>query len=395
MDDLSQTIQIHLKPDLELLGKEKKETIESDESCDDQYTTLQVENSDQVLDAPRKSFETSSDSRYEELFQSIYDAVLITDDFGNIKKGNPRAIHFLQYTEDELLNMNIMNCIWGSDTSFFNLLKQTLDKQFLLMEASCVRKDGSQFLSEIAVNKLYYEHDHFCFFIRNITRRHAAESLLHTIQNAVQNAVTGIAITDLKSNVEYVNPAVLKLWGYEHRADLKGNGIDVLLQASDDVKTMHNQLEIEQASWHGELNGIKQSQDVFPVEVAAAPNTNPEGQLCGFVFSFVDITDHKRAEEAIRETERQTAMLVSLGAACHHLAQPATVIMTNAELMKMISPSDNQEMLELIESNAGAAKELAGVLNKLNKVDHYRTMHYLEDVDRVDSIDNTILDIDG
>ena len=111
------------------------------------------------------------------------------------------------------------------------------------------------------------------------------------------------------------------------------------------------------------------------------------------VVSFVDISDRKRAEEALRQSERQRVMLASVGAACHHLGQPATVIMTNLELIKRMTAELNNDSLKKILSMTNEATDsLAEVLHKLNSVNEFKTVQYL-DKENAQSPENVILDI--
>ena len=79
--------------------------------------------------------------------------------------------------------------ISGADQSLIDTLCENLENErFTLIQAYCVRKDGSFFPSEIAVNKLHLESKHLCFFLRDITVRRQAEEMLRTEHNAIQNS---------------------------------------------------------------------------------------------------------------------------------------------------------------------------------------------------------------
>ena len=98
------------------------------------------------------------------------------------------------------------------------------------------------------------------------------------------------------------------------------------------------------------------------------------------VFSFVDISDRKRAEQAELETERQRVMLESLGAACHHLGQPATVLLANLGIMRKKADAQSPDLKSLIHMSLDAAESLSEILHKLNAVNEYRTTPYLDDI---------------
>ncbi|HAS81984.1 MAG TPA: hypothetical protein DCS43_04750, partial [Verrucomicrobia bacterium] len=118
-------------------------------------------------------------SRYHELLDSIYDAAVITDLNGNVRETNARAVQFLQWSKQDLAKLCISDIISGTDETLMASLCQNLEnKRFMLIQAHCVRKDGTYFSSEIAVNRLRSGEGSLCFFIRDITVRRQAEEML-------------------------------------------------------------------------------------------------------------------------------------------------------------------------------------------------------------------------
>lgn len=324
----------------------------------------------------------SAEDKYNQLLQSIYDAAIITTTSGQIVDSNVRATEFFYFSREEFKGRNIVNIISGADPRLLQTLYQNLqNEKFVLIQAYCVRKDGTYFPAEIAVNPLRFEQFYFCFFVRDITVRRKAEEMLRTEHNAIQNAGNGIAIADIKGRLERVNPAFVRMWAFERAEDADRLDIASLFTDANAREILHNVMKTGE-SWTGELTGRRMSGEEFAVQVAAACNRDSDGEIVGMVLSFVDITDRKRAEEAIRQTERQRAMLASVGAACHHLGQPATVIMTNLELIRrMTKDLDRQELKEILDLTNEAANALAEVLHRLNAVTEYRTVQYLDTKD--------------
>ncbi len=333
-------------------------------------------------------------NKYNQLLQSIYDAAVITDLNGVICDSNIRATEFLGYTRQEMAGMNIIELISGADLSILNTLCQNLqNERFALLQAYCVRKDRSFFPAEIAANLLKFEEMRLCFFVRDVTLRRQAEEMLRTEHNAIQNSGNGIAIANEDGKLEYVNPAILRTWNYENGDELVGQDARVLLAENDATDQMFHVVLEEHQSWTGELTARTKDGGTLELQVSAACNRDSDGEVVGMVVSFVDISDRKRAEEALRQSERQRVMLASVGAACHHLGQPATVIMANLELIKRLTKDvDKAELKEILKLTCDAADTLAEVLHKLNTVNEYRTVQYL-DASNATSPENVILDI--
>ncbi len=341
--------------------------------------------------APDRVQKGTSTSRYQELLESIYDATLIADLSGVITEVNARALQFLQMEQDELVGKSVSDIISGADNSLVESLVSNLEsRRFTLIQAYCVRKDGSYFPSEIAVNRFRAGRDSLCFFVRDITVRRQAEEMLRTEHNAIQNAANGIAICNLDGDLEYANPALAEMLGCTSSEGMVGMDIRDIIGVGEGADQMLNQV-LEGYPWSGELAADKEDGSELELAVLATCNRNSEGQSVGVVFSFTDLSDRKLAEAATREAERQRVMLESLGAACHHLGQPATVLMANLGIIQSRLETSDAMISNLLEGSLRAVDRLGEVLHKLNKVNEYRTTNYAGDEN--DSDRARILDI--
>jgi PAS domain S-box-containing protein len=317
-------------------------------------------------------------SRYRELLQSIYDAALITDLDGVILESNARASEFLQWASDELEGKSVSLVISGADASLIDTLCTNLESErYTLIQAYCIRQDGTRFPSEIAVNRIRVGEGTLCFFVRDITIRRQAEEMLRTEHAAIQNAANGIVIADLNANLEYVNPAFASMLGYGHPDALSCVSVRNVVGDGESTDLMLEHVLEHGLTWTGEMQVVKPDGDVVDLEVLATCNRNSEGETVGIVFSFTDLSDRIRAEAALRETERQRVMLESLGAACHHLGQPATVLTANLELIKSRLNSSDQLLCDLVDHSITATERLGQVLRKLKTVNEYRTTRYM------------------
>ncbi len=379
-NELSQTMRIDLIPDVPVEPvKGKKRVILSGAG----------------KSKSRSDSEGPGESRYNELLQSIYDGAVITDSTGSIVDANVRAVEFLLYEKEDLNELSIFDIISGADQSLVQTLLENLENErFTLIQAYCIRKDGTFFPAEIAVNKLEFEDTQLCFFVRDITLRRQAEEMLRTEHNAIQNAGNGIAVADLKAKLEYVNPAVSGMWGFGKPEELNGMSVKKLFEDQSVAEKMIHTVTEESKTWMGETLARKNgSGETFDVQISATLNRNSDGESVGIVFSFIDISDRKRAEGALRQAERQRVMLESLGAACHHLGQPATVLLANLGIMEGMLKEDDHATKELLSSSLEAAEALSEILHKLNGVNQYRTTQYLEDEDGEESKESRILEI--
>jgi PAS domain S-box-containing protein len=232
-----------------------------------------------------------------------------------------------------------------------------------------------------------------CFFIRDITVRKETEEMLRTGYNAIQNSANGIAVADLVGKLFYVNPSVLSLWGFARNEDAIGKSVVDLWAKPAAAQAMIDAVLTRQDSWSGELVAKKCDGSELSLQVTAARNRDADEEIVGMVFSFVDISDRKRAEEVMRQSEGQKAMIASLAAACHHLGQPATVIVANLTLLQRMMQDAPPDAKDLINAANEAGEELAQILYKLNTVETYKMSNYLHHAKDRDALENQIIDI--
>jgi DNA-binding NtrC family response regulator len=80
-------------------------------------------------------------------------------------------------------------------------------------------------------------------------------------------------------------------------------------------------------------------------------------------------------QKQLLDAERQRVMIESLGTACHHIGQPATVISAYLQLMQ--TQETDAEMLNMISTCLQASETMVGILRQLQHVSEYRTTPYL------------------
>jgi PAS domain S-box-containing protein len=118
---------------------------------------------------------------------------------------------------------------------------------------------------------------------------------------AIESAINAIAIADLKGNLEYVNPAFLKLWKYATAAEVLGrSGAEFWPAATE----LNEAVQVYRATggWLGELTAKARDGSLFHVQVSASVIKNVAGEPIRMMASFVDISERKQTEEKLRKT---------------------------------------------------------------------------------------------
>jgi DNA-binding response OmpR family regulator len=92
----------------------------------------------------------------------------------------------------------------------------------------------------------------------------------------------------------------------------------------------------------------------------------------------------KEQREALLDAERQRVMMESVGAACHHFAQPLTTMLSNLQLLSKDEEIEESDKELMLEQCLRAAEMMRMILNKFQQVSEYRTRPYLADAKILD-----------
>jgi len=132
--------------------------------------------------------------------------------------------------------------------------------------------------------------------------RKEAEKELRIKDNAIASSINGMAIFDLDGNLTYVNDSFLDLWGYESSGEVIGRPVKQFilheLQGIDLLDALY-----DQGYYVGEIAAKKRDGTIFDgLTHASLVLDDSEDPVC-FMISVVDVTETRRAEEALRESE--------------------------------------------------------------------------------------------
>ena len=121
---------------------------------------------------------------------------------------------------------------------------------------------------------------------------------------AVSSSVNAIAFSDLDGNLTYVNRSFLDHWGYADQGEVLGRPALSFWESpakADQVR----QASLARGSWKGELTARRKDGSTFAVRLAANLLVDDDGEPLGKMASFADITERKRAEEELRQSEQR------------------------------------------------------------------------------------------
>ena len=145
--------------------------------------------------------------------------------------------------------------------------------------------------------------------MRDITERKQAETALRIKDSAIAASINGIAFADLTGCLTYVNQAFLNMWGYQHEEEVVGRSAILFWAEPEEAARVLATLS-DQESWSGELTAKRRDGSNFVVWLSATVIRDASGQPVQLTGSFIDVTERKLAEEALRQSDERLRQAV-------------------------------------------------------------------------------------
>ena len=328
-----------------------------------------------------------SEEFHKSLIASMPDAVIVTDLTGKTLYLSPKALELAGIdNSQDTLGRNGFEFIAPEEheKAYANLRTIISQGQLRNMELNCLRQDGSRFIIEInasLVKDINGKPKAIISTTRNITQRKQSEVALLESQEMYESLINAspnsVIVTDLEGRIIFASEKTLELLGLESMDEIIGkNSRDFI--SPDNLERAKR--SVQRALQEGiskkiELTFTRKDGSRFIGEVTSSLIKDVEGNPKSFTATTQDITERKRIEEALRESERKYRTLVdSALIGVYRTNIQGEYIYVNPALARMLG-FDSQE--EMISQN---------VLNQYS--DPSLRNYFIESVKKTGKLDN-------
>ncbi len=300
-----------------------------------------------------------NEEKYRNIFENAQEGIFQTNINGTYISVNPAFAKMFGFdSPEELIN----DSLDISKDSYFDPMER--DKYLKMIE-----KDGFVEGYEYEVKhkdgtKLWFYEDsravkdengriqYFEGFVLDITERKRAEEALHDSENryrsVIENASEGIIIYDMATRrVLNSNPAYQKLLGYTAAEMCELTIYDIVIPNYHGVDFMIDRIKTEKDVWIGERQHRRKDGSKVDVEASSSLNIYRGKE----VFSVIvrDITERKKAEEALRKNEEKYRNIFeNAQEGIFQTNINGTYISVNPALAKMLGFDSPEELINTI-----------------------------------------------
>jgi PAS domain S-box-containing protein len=183
-------------------------------------------------------------------------------------------------------------------------------------------------------------------FVSNVTERRFTEERLRKLSQAVEQSPATVVITDLKGDIEYVNPKFTQVTGYSAE-EAMGENPRILksgLMSEATYREMWQALE-RGGEWRGELLNRRKNGELYWEFASISAIKNPRGEVTHYLAVKEDITSRKEAQEAAqRENAKLAAMISGMEEGVVFADREGVVVEVNDYLCRLLG-LDRSEVL--------------------------------------------------
>lgn len=247
-----------------------------------------------------------NEERYRTVVEDASDGILLVDlETKQIVEANAACCNCLGYSQAEMLALSIYDIVAYEPEIVELFTRRVLrERHSFYKEGKHRHKNGSVLDTEVSVNIISYGgKELLCIIFRDVTERKRTEELLLRISKAVESSSDAIAMSDATGHHIYQNPAFSKLFEYETVEELNLVGGPHTTFADQGVASDVFSTIMSGSSWIGEVEQRTRSGRAIQVLMRADAIKDPNGEIIGLIGISTDITERKRAEQALREQQ--------------------------------------------------------------------------------------------
>jgi PAS domain S-box-containing protein len=231
--------------------------------------------------------------------------------------------------------------------------KKLFDEALASGEMVRIEREQNDRWYDVIVNPIFDESGtiiRVAIIVRDITERKRAEEALQEseswFRSLIENATDIIVVLDVTGHIRYASPSVKRVGGYDP-VDLVGRHV-LEITHPEDVSTVVEAMASARAQPFVRLNFEVRIRDIeggwHTLDVTGA-NLLEEKAVQGFVVNARDITERKRAEEALRESEARYRTLVETALDIVLIHDQEKILYINPTGLNLLGASRPDEIL--------------------------------------------------
>ncbi len=164
-----------------------------------------------------------------------------------------------------------------------------------------------------------------------------------TLSNVIKQIPYSVIITDCRGNIEYINPKFTQMTGYTLEESIGKN--PRFLKSGKLSRSVYKDMWETITSgkeWRGGFCNRKKSGELYWESVTISPIRNMNGVITHFVAVKEDITEQKRMEEKLFQSEKLKSLGIVVSGIAHEFNNILAIIKGYAQFLEMYHRNESE-----------------------------------------------------
>ena len=258
-------------------------------------------------------------AKYRTILETIEEGYYEVDLRGNFTFFNDSICNVLGYPREELMGINYQQYM---DEETAKKVYQTYNTVYRtgqptkVLDFGFIRKNGIKGISESSVSPIRDSAGKIIGFrgiVRDVTERIEMEKALseerERYQTLIENLEEGLTVENPDGIITFANPKTLEALGYTEE-ELLGKHWSFIVPEQDlKISQSETTKRLQGISSTYESNIIAKDGKIIPVIVSAGPIFSKTGEFQGVLVLSTDITEQKRVERELQQSEEKYSNL--------------------------------------------------------------------------------------
>lgn len=251
---------------------------------------------------------SESELKYRKIFENVQDIFYQTDLAGIITEISPSIERYSEYTRADLLGKPVTS-VYHNPKDRDRLLQIIKEKgEVVDYELQLKSKLGRLIYASVNAHILYDKEGKLAGTegsLRDITERKKAEREMIMLSQAIKNVSECVSVTDEHDIILFVNTAFLDTYGYT-KEELVGKNISMVRSEKNTSAVVAEILPSTlRGTWEGEVMNKRKDGSEFLVHLSTTSVRDDRNNIIALIGVAKDITEQRKAEEALRESEER------------------------------------------------------------------------------------------
>ncbi len=244
----------------------------------------------------------ASEEKFRAISETAKDGIILIDAQGRIIFWNDFAQKIFGYDTKEVLGKTLDILMPLDRVSLFDEARERMFARLReegtvafpgkIVQMPGVRKDGVTVLTEMSMSAMKIGGKwQGLAIVRDVTERKAIEEHVRLLSNIAQQTVEGIAVSDLKGMILFVNSAWLKMHNFNENEekDLIGQWI-LQFYCIPQLSFIDRNIKSD-GVFRGRITHVRKDGTTFTVLATLSPLKSEDGQAVGIIHVAKNLTD--------------------------------------------------------------------------------------------------------